>query len=58
MVEVCAGFTDCNVKVHSDMGGRREPGRADVRGGNADRVVPGIVGGEGESASGWTSGVH
>ena len=39
------------------MRGRREPGRADVRGGEADHVVPGIVRGEGEPTSGWASRV-
>lgn len=40
------------------MGGGREPSGSDVRGGNADRVVPGIVGGEGEPAIGWASRVN
>ena len=55
MVEVRTGFTDCDVEVHSDVGGSGEP---DHGGREADRVVPGIVRGEGEPTGGWTSGVH
>jgi len=58
VVDVRAGFTDCDVEVHSNMRGRGEPGRFDVGGGETDRVVPRIVRGEGEPTGGWTSGVH
>jgi hypothetical protein len=58
VVEVRTGFADCDVKVHSNVRGRREPGRADVRGGKADRVVSGIVRGECEPTGGRTPRVH
>ena len=58
LVEVRAGFADCDVEVHSNMRGRGEPGRVGVGGRETDRVVPGIVRGESEPTGGWTSGAH
>ena len=43
VLEVWTDLANRDVEVHSDVGGGREPGRADVRGRKADRVVSGIV---------------